>query len=321
MRAGTLALAVLLLLLAAPRPAAAQSDFSITGVIVSIQGDQDTFLIRESGGARATWIVRMTRNTEGWRDDHIRARLRVGVIVVVHGWFAGGNQIMARAIRLGGDRDDGWDGDRAGREIEIEGVIVDVDRRGRGVLEVQTRSFSRWPMIWTVRLTARTRVELPRGRDFEIGDQRDIFCIFREGDYVEVEGRLLGDRWDRRILAEEITLRSRRRFGGPGGPAPVDGTWRTVILHPEQGAVVDAREFTVIGHTAPGALVRVDVVARYGIFQQPVASGTVDAGRDGRFAFTVRTDRRFSGGVYTITVSSTFRGVTAAPVSVTVRQD
>jgi len=208
MRAATLALAALTLLLAAPSPAAAQG-VTVTGVIVSIQDGRDTFLLRESAGAGRTWIVRMDRNTEGWRDERLRTRWRVGLLVVVHGWSAGENRIVARAIRLGGDRDDRWQWDRSGGEIEIEGVIVDVDRRGRGILEVQTRPFGRWPTIWTVRLTARTRVELPHGCAFEVRDGPAIFRLFGEGDYVTVEGRLIGDRDDRHMLAEEITLRSR----------------------------------------------------------------------------------------------------------------
>ncbi|MDQ7843180.1 MAG: DUF5666 domain-containing protein [Armatimonadota bacterium] len=223
MRAGTFVLtALLLLLVAAPSPAAAQDTISIVGVVVKVQ-DEDTFVLRERAGLGRTseriWIVRMNRHTEGWRDDHVRARLRVGIVVVVHGWLDGG-RIVARTIRIGGDEEDRWDGDRVGRRIEIAGVIVDVDRRGRGVLEVQTRAFGRRPAIWTVRLTARTRVELPGGREVEVRDRPGIFHIFREGDFVEVEGRLLGDRWDRRILAEEISLRPRHRFGGPGGVSP-----------------------------------------------------------------------------------------------------
>jgi len=256
MRVGTLAVVVLLLLLAVPRPAVAQGESN--------------------------------------------------------------DQIITRTVPIRGGSDDRPDWDRSGRQITIEGIVVDVDRRGRGILEVQTRAFDRRAPLWTVRLTARTRVELPRSRDFHVVRRTDVFRLFRAGDLVEVEGHLLGGR---QILAEEITLRSRRGFPGWGGfPGPDARSWRTVILFPQPGTVIESREFSVVGETMPGAQVRFEVVARYGIFQQPVTSGTTTAGRDGRFAFVVRPTRYFSGTVYTITVTSTFRGVSAEPVSVTVRQ-
>ena len=95
-----------------------------------------------------------------------------------------------------------------------------------------------------------------------------------------------------------------------------------MIHSPRQGAEIATGEFSVVGQTVPGAQVRVEVTARFGVLGAPlpVTSGTVTADNNGFFTFVVRPPMRVPGTVYTIRVSSASPGVNAPPVSVTVRQ-
>jgi hypothetical protein len=64
----------------------------------------------------------------------------------------------------------------------------------------------------------------------------------------------------------------------------------------------------------------VQVVGRFGVFNVPVASGTVTANQNGYFTFTVRPASRVPGTTYTITVTASAQGYSPPPVTVTVRQ-
>jgi len=103
-------------------------------------------------------------------------------------------------------------------------------------------------------------------------------------------------------------------------PNPYPFPAQTVILAPTQGTEISASEFSVVGQTMPGAQVRIEVTARFGVFNLPVTNGTVTANQSGFFTFTVRPSVRMPGAVYTITATATYQGYTAPPVTVTVRQ-
>lgn len=337
-RAGTLLVVGFLLagFLILPRAAHSAAEFGLVGVVLRVESGQDAFLVQQVGGATAggVWTVRVTDATEARRSNDQFARgtrpvlrlLRVGDLVQVQGWITAGNQIMAQAITV--QPGSSGVGAEDSKEIRLRGMIVGMDGRGQGVLHVRAESFVQIPNIWTVRLYPHTRVEgvlQDRERDTRGGlGHRNALSLLRLGDLVEVEGRMLGNQ---QILAREIRVRSAglspvpTPFPIPGPfPTPVPFPLQPVIITPHQGAEIAAAEFPVIGQTAPGAQVRVEVTARFGVFNVPVTSGTVTADQRGFFIFEVRPPLRIPGAIYTITVTATFQGFSAPPTSITVRQ-
>lgn len=359
---------VLLLVLAVPSVVLSNTQFGqvrITGVITSIQSSQETFVVQELGqfGPGRVWTVRVTAQTEIRRDANTVSRggpaafrlLRVGDVIELEGFLVANSLLFASRIDVrsgvagnGGDRDDDDDDeddddrDRGRQEIRLAGVIIDLEERGQGVLRLQEQSSVQGLNIWTVRLHPKTEVEGQRlsDRDDRKGKGKDrgkghrsAFRHLRVGDFIEVEGRIIGNR---QVQAREITIRGHTGalpapvpfpspvpFPNPvpfPSPSPVPG--QIVIHSPRQGAEIATGEFSVIGQTVPGAQVRVEVTARFGVLGAPlpVTSGTVTADHNGFFTFVVRPPMRVPGTVYTIRVSSASQGLNAPPVSVTVRQ-
>lgn len=321
---------LLLLLLALPRLLLSNQEFTITGVVSSIDTRQETFLLQELGptGQGRVWSIRVTSGTVGRRPEDRVARgaaptlrlLRVGDIVDVEGTIFAGNQVLARQVSVRSPA--GSNGrDRAiGRNIKLRGTISDVQPQGQGVLRLQedpgVRGFG-----WTVWLHPEVKVEGQlddRGQEKVDGKgPRIALRILRVSDFVEVEGRVVASQ---QIQARVIKFRGQTgAFPVPlPGPIPLPG--QTVIISPRDGEDIETDEFTVIGQTAPGAQVRIGVSSRFGVFQVQVASGTVTAEENGFFVLVVRPSLRIPGSVYTITATPTFQGQTAPAVSVTVRQ-
>jgi len=369
-RAPSVVVLLLLLVLAIPRVALSNTQIlnqvRITGVITSIQSSSGTFVLQELGqfGQGRVWTVRVSAETVVRRNSDPVSRggsgfglLRVGDVIDLGGFFVGGDQVFAREIVVrstvagnGGRRDDDDDDDdrdRGRREIRLAGVIIGLQARGQGVLQLQEQSSVQGLNIWTVRLYPKTEVNgqrLTGDRDDRKGKGKDkgkghrsAFRHLRVGDFIEVEGRIIGNR---QIRAEEITIRGHTGvssipapipnpvpfpspFPSPvpfPTPGPIPG--QIVIHSPRQGAEIATGEFSVVGQTVPGAQVRVEVTARFGVLGAPlpVTSGTVTADNNGFFTFVVRPPMRVPGTVYTIRVSSASPGVNAPPVSVTVRQ-
>lgn len=369
---------LLLLVLAIPRVVLSNTQFNqvrITGVITSIQSWQETFVLQELGqfGQGRVWTVRVTAETETRRNGNgavsrggpaAFSLLRVGDVVELEGFLVGNSLLFARWIDVrsavvgnGGNRDDDDDDeddddrDRGGREIRLLGVITAMDARGQGILQVQAQSSVQGLNIWTVRLYPKTEVNgqrLTSDRDDRKGKgkskgkgHRSAFRLLRVGDFIEVEGRIIGNR---QIRAEEITLRGHTSVSPVPAPIPNPVPFPTpfptpfpnpvpfptpgpipgqIVIHsPRQGAEIATGEFSVVGQTVPGAQVRVEVTARFGVLGAPlpVTSGTVTADNNGFFTFLVRPPVRVPGTVYTIRVSSASQGLNAPPVSVTVRQ-
>ena len=310
---------LLTLLLGLPHVASAQ-EVAVVGVIVRVDAGQDVFWVQEyAAGAGRVWMVRVTDYSAPGLQPALR--LRVGDVVEVRGWVTGANQLLARDIlvRSGGvgiGADPGIT--PRGQRIEIEGIIIGLEPYRQGLLQVQDRSRARTSRVWTVRLTPQTRVEGQRGgRRWDDDDGHGLQAAQRMlnvGDFVEVEGRLIGNG---QILAEEIKVRGQAGFvPDPYPPYAV----QTAILSPQPGAQVSGGEFTVVGRTTPGAQVQIHVMARWSVFQVQVANSAVTADRSGIFVFVVRPQMRVPGAIYTITATSTFQGVSTTPVSVTVRQ-
>lgn len=361
---------VLLLFLAIPSVAFPNTQIlnqvRITGGITSIQSGQETFVVQELGqfGQGRVWTVRVTADTEIWRNGNGAASrggaafnlLRVGDVVEVSGFLVANSLIFARRIDVrsavvgngGGRRDDDDDDDeddddrdRGGREIRLFGVITAMESRGQGILQLQEQSSVQGFNVWTVRLHPKTEVNGERqgkGKDKKKGNgHRSAFRQLRVGDFIEVEGRMIGNR---QVQAREITIRSHTSVSPVPAPVPNPSPFPTpfpipspfptpgpvqgqIVIHsPRQGAEIATGEFSVIGQTVPGAQVRVEVTARFGVLgvPLPVTSGTVTTDNNGFFTFVVRPPTRVPGTVYTIRVSSATSGLNAPPVSVTVRQ-
>lgn len=215
----------------------------------------------------------------------------------------------------------GWDR----REVEVSGVIVDLSHDGTSFLLREERG--RDDRFWMVRLTGRTDVDsAPRGRydpDIDLGRAETLWRRWlRVGQFVKVEGRLLGNG---QILAEEITL-----LRGPGQPVvrppfpfPPGGGFGRVppqIFVPQNGAVITTADITVIGRTAPGARVHVDLATTWGIFTFPAGSADVTADETGIFTAVIRPSARFSGAMYRLTVQARLAGVDLPPTSIVIYQ-
>ena len=347
LRALAVALGLLLLLLVVPQPALAQSPFSVSGFIISIQGAQAAFVLQDfrTGTMGSAWTVHVTAGIDTRRPDGGTVRgpqatfylLRVGDMVDVQGWVIGGNQVVATSIvarpvfgddwrsRNNGRHDDD-DDDDDDRQITVAGTIANLDDRGQGVVSLREQTFATGSRLWTIRLHPHTRVEglaQNRGWDVQVGrGGRAALRLLRVGDYIEVRGRMHGRG---QIRAQLIRVRAQAGtpipFPTPSPyPNPYPFPAQTVILAPTQGTEISASEFSVVGQTMPGAQVRIEVTARFGVFNLPVTNGTVTANQSGFFTFTVRPSVRMPGAVYTITATATYQGYTAPPVTVTVRQ-
>ena len=348
LRALAVPLGLLLFLLVVPQPALAQSPFSVSGFIISIQGAQAAFVLQDfrTGTMGSAWTVHVTAATEARRPggDTVRGLqavlnlLRVGEVADAQGWVIGTNRLLATAVTVrsflgdvspdrNNDRDDDDDRDVA-RGITVAGIIITLQSRGQGVFQLREQPLASGSRTWTVRLQPSTQVQgqtLDRARDVQ-GD-RAALRFLRVGDFVEVEGRIVG-----RAQIQARRIRIHARAGTPV-PFPIPSPYppypypnpnpfpaQTVILAPTQGTEITTSEFSVVGQTMPGAQVRIEVTARFGVFNLPVTSGTVTANQGGFFTFTVRPSMRVPGTVYTITVRSTYQGYTTPPVSITVRQ-
>ena len=356
-RALALPLVLLLLLAVVPQPVHAQQAFTVSGFIISIQSSQAAFTLQElrTGAAGSAWTVHVTAATEARRPggDTVRGPqavlnlLRVGEVADAQGWVIGTNRLLATAVTVrsflgdvspdrNNDRDDdddrADDGDRdVARGIRVAGVIITLQSRGQGVFQLREQSLASGYRTWTVRLHPSTRVQgqvLDRARDVQVGQgDRAALRFLRVGDFVEVEGRVVGRA---QIQARRIRIHARADTPVPFPipspyppypfPNPNPFPAQTVILAPAQGTEITTSEFSVVGQTMPGAQVRIEVTARFGVFNLPVTSGTVTANQSGFFTFTVRPSMRVPGTVYTITVRSTYQGYTTPPVSITVRQ-
>ncbi|HXF81601.1 MAG TPA: DUF5666 domain-containing protein [bacterium] len=320
------ALAVLVPLLAAPQLAAAQSPFSVSGYVVILHSAPGSVVLQDvAPGATpgATWTVHLSAATETRRGTGVVVRgipgafalLRVGDLVDVQGWIIGANTVLAATIAVrttfggGSDADD----DADDRSFIVAGVITRLESRGQGVVTLREQiGYGPGIRLWTIRLHPRTRVNgLMAGGDVPLGrGRRAALRLLRVGDFVEVSGHLEG--WQ--IRAQVIRVRAR------SGASPAPFRLQTVILAPAQGTEITGSEFAVVGQTVPGAEVRIQVTGRFGVFNVPVASGTVTANERGVFTFTVRPSARVPGTTYTITVTSIFQGQSALPVTLTVRQ-
>jgi len=347
-RALALPLALLLLFLVVPQPVQAQQAFTVSGFIIGIQGSQAAFTLQElrTGATGNAWTVHVTAATEARRPggDTVRGLqavlnlLRVGEVADAQGWVIGTNRLLATAVTVrsflgdvspdrNNDRDDDDDRDVA-RGITVAGIIITLQSRGQGVFQLREQPLASGSRTWTVRLQPSTQVQgqtLDRARDVQ-GD-RAALRFLRVGDFVEVEGRIVG-----RAQIQARRIRIHARAGTPV-PFPIPSPYppypypnpnpfpaQTVILAPTQGTEITTSEFSVVGQTMPGAQVRIEVTARFGVFNLPVTSGTVTANQSGFFTFTVRPSMRVPGTVYTITAWSTYQGYTTPPVSITVRQ-
>jgi hypothetical protein len=344
---------LLTMVLAVPQLASAQSSYAISGHVLSVQPGQATFVVQDfrSSISGSAWSVHVNVATETRRPDGGAVRgpqgafrlLRVGDLVDVQGFVIGGNRLLATNIFVravlgvgNGRRDDDDDDDDDRRSITVAGIITHVDDRGQGVLQLREQSgYGGSGRTWTVRLYPLTRVEgsvQARGRGAQVGrGARGALRLLRVGDFVEVRGRWEG----RHIRAQRIRLHT--QVGAPApfptpfptpypvpnpypSPYPTPVPAQTIILSPTEGSVVTGSEFTVFGQTIPGAQVRVQVTGRVGVFNVPVANGTVTANQAGQFSFLVRPASRVPGATYTITVTASGQGYSTPPVTVTVRQ-
>lgn len=333
-----------LLVLVVPHIALSQNLVSFTGVVVGIQHSQETFLLQEQGlaGQGRLWTVRVTASTEvrlpqgtvARGPQQIFSMLRTGTFVTVRGWIVGDNQLLAGAIAVSSAVASGGQGSRGIRqEFRVAGTIVDLQTRGQGILQLQAQSPVQGQGFWTVRLYPQTQVTGQiQNRGWTSGTGRggrSALGLLRVGDFVEVIGRMLGNQ---QVRADLITVHGQSGLA-PGqfpSPVPFPGqipfpgqvpfSGQTVIHSPQQGAEITAGEFFVTGQTMPGSQVRVEVTAQLAVLQLPVTSGTVTADQNGFFVFAARPPLRVPGTVYTVTVTSTYQGYSAPPVSVTVRQ-
>jgi hypothetical protein len=351
---------VMIGLLSLPQVVSAQ-EVSLLGTVVRVDAGQGTIWIQEYGpaGAARVWAVR-TANLAQPGGPGIG--IRVGDVVEVRGVIIGTNQLLARSLVVRSQGVGSGPGTGSGpnvgprpapgggpspypgitprgQRIEIDGVIIAMDSSGQGLLQIQDRLPSRGNVVWTVRVTGRTRVDGQRGDrrwnddDDDDNDRSGIRAarrLLHVGDVVEVEGRVVGNN---QILAEEITVRGRTRYlPGTGGPYPYPQypypqpapyppyAWQTVIFSPQPGTDVSGSEFTVVGRTMPGAQVQIHVMARWSVFQVQVANTTVAADQNGMFVLQIRPSMRVPGASYTITATSRYQGISMTPVSVTVRQ-
>lgn len=216
----------------------------------------------------------------------------------------------------------GWDR----REVEVSGVIVSLSQDGTSFLLREAWGRDRF---WVVRLTRRTDVDPPhRGRDdydpdSDLGRAGTLWYRWlRVGQYVKVEGRLLGNG---QILAEEITLLRGpgQPIVGPPFPFPPGGGFGRVppqIFVPQNGAVITTADITVIGRTAPGARVHVDLATTWGFFTFPAGSADVTADESGIFTAVIRPSARFGGATYRLTVRARIAGVDLPPTSIVIYQ-
>lgn len=362
-RTGLMAALFLIGLLGLPQMAAAQ-EVTLYGTVVQVDTGQGIIWVQEYGqaGTVRVWTVRVTNLAPTGGPGRT---IRVGDVVEVRGVVIGANQLLAGSLTVrsqgGGPGPGVGSGPNVGpgtgpgagpfpvpgitprgQRIEIDGVIIAMNGYGRGLLQIQDRSRARASIVWTVRVTGRTRVEGYRGdrgdRGWDDGEGSGIQAaqrLLNVGDLVEVEGRVVGNS---QILAEEIQVRGRTGyFPGAGGPYPYPQYpqpqypypqqptypypgWQTVILSPQAGTQVSGSEFTVVGRTIPGAQVQIHVMARWSVFQVQVANSTVTADQNGMFVLQVRPSMRIPGASYTITATSHYQGVSMTPVSVTVRQ-
>ncbi|HEY6103424.1 MAG TPA: DUF5666 domain-containing protein [bacterium] len=324
---------LLLLITGIPRTASAQ-EIAVVGGVVRADAGQDIFWIQEYGstGAGRVWAVRVTDFARpgvqlGWP-------IRVGDVVEVRGVLTGANQLLARSIVVRsrgngvGIPTPGVKPPR-GQRIEIDGIIMSIDRYRQDFIQVRDELRTRSAVVWTVRLTPQTRIdgqgEQRRWSDDDDDDRAGIGGarrILNVGDFVQVEGRLVSDG---QILAEEIRVRGQGGYVPSPTPYPQPFPyppygWQTVILSPQAGAEVSGRAFTVVGRTLPGAQVQIGVMAHWAVFNVQVANTTVTADQSGIFVLAVQPSMRVPGATYTITATSTYQGVTMTPVSVTVRQ-
>lgn len=243
--------------------------------------------------------------------------------------------VPARAHHEGKDR----------KSFEVEGVIVAVAHHQRAFLLQEIRPGP--DRFWAVRL--HPRVEVRAGFDDDDDDDDAVVFIhlgswLRVGQWVEVEGQLLGNG---QVLAREIRFGRRKGRGPiiivpPGVQPPVTvppgiqpppgvvppGIQPPVrqfptapqILFPPDGTQIAAGEFTVVGRTLPGAVVRVEVTLEVFGLQFPLSASEVVADVSGFFTHPVRPSVRIAGALYRITVRARFNGILSPPASVVVRQ-
>lgn len=342
----------LMVVLAVPRFASAQSAYSLSGYVISVQPAQATFVIQDfrTGAAGSAWSVHVNVATETRRADGAAVRgpqstfsfLRVGDLVDVQGFVIGSNQLLATNIFVrtvlgggnGGRRGDDDDDDDRRASVVVAGVITHIDSRGQGVLTLREQiAYGPGARMWTIRLYPQTRVDgfpQARGRDVQVGrGNQAVLRFLRVGHFIEVHGR-----WEGRHVRAQL-IRVNAQVGTPTpfptpfpnpypyptpSPYPTPFPAQTIILAPTEGAVVTGSEFSVVGQTMPGAQVRVQVTARLGVFNVPVANGTVTANQTGHFSFQVRPRSAVPGTTYTITVTASAQGYNHPPVTITVRQ-
>lgn len=235
-------------------------------------------------------------------------------------------------------------------QVEVTGTVVTLRPGDQSFVLREDRRQDRF---WVVEVQPRTRFDF-RGRTAAGDDdnaapgfggpgngmpgpgwnQPGDFRLLRVGQIVQVDGRLLAEG---RIVAREVTILS---FGQnvpprnapplviitpprrpPFARPPVRFTpYPPQIFYPLNGSEINTSEFTVVGRTVPGALVRIDVSTSWFLFTFP--SGTAETWTDdgGMFTATVRPSTRLFGAAYRITVRATAYGVVLPPTSVTVYQ-
>jgi len=223
-------------------------------------------------------------------------------------------------------------------KVEVRGVIVAIDARSQSFLLREDRP--RFDRMWVVIVQSDTRFRIEGRRLDERDDDRNdktgrvwsppIHRVLQVGTFVEVEGRLTADG---RILAREIEVRGQVRTIPPPVaifPPPVLPPFQQPpffgfpqqpqIFSPQNGAVINSSEFTVVGRTFPYARVHVDVATVWGFFTFGAGSADVTADGNGFFAATIRPGVRLPGATYRITVTAQVSGVQMPPTTINVTQ-
>lgn len=234
-----------------------------------------------------------------------------------------------------------------GQRVQLYGTIVAVDARQQAFLlrEHRERNADR---LWVIHVRGDMRVRVIQKERID-DDVRGYapgpaLGMLRLGSTVSVWGHFIGAN---RIMATEIRLMGQPQpvaqqpffyvapppvmppipyygqpppnYGYPGYPQP-GFPQQTQILYPQNGAVINTPEFTVIGRSFPFAQIHVEVSTVFAFFTFGAGSADVTADGNGFFAATVRPSVRLPGATYRITVSSQVSGYPMQPTSITVTQ-
>ncbi len=206
-------------------------------------------------------------------------------------------------------------------EVELRGVVVSLDSRGRAFMLQQARRGGNH--LWMVRINGHTRIGTNSdGEDEnEDEDEEDANYGLAVGDLVRVLGHRLGNG---HIMAHEVRILGRANFPERppfrGFPPVQPFPSAPQIFSPADGEEIATEAISVVGQTVPGAAVHVEVAFEpFGTFR--FGSTTADTVADGRgiFVSNVRLPVGFPKAVFRITVTANIGGVTSPATSITVR--